>query len=37
MWGIGISDLGQLVGAIAFLVFMEGLLSADNALVLNSV
>ncbi len=34
MWGIGPSELGQLAGAIAFLVFMEGLLSADNALVL---
>lgn len=34
MWGMGLSELGQLAGAIAFLVFMEGLLSADNALVL---
>lgn len=34
MWGIGVTDLPLLFGTIVSLVFLEGLLSADNALVL---
>jgi YkoY family integral membrane protein len=34
MWGIELSDLPLIVGTIVTLVFLEGLLSADNALVL---
>src|SRR5262245_4318761 len=34
MWGVQLSDLPLIVGTIFTLVFLEGLLSADNALVL---
>ena len=34
MWGIAVADLPLILGTIASLVFLEGLLSADNALVL---
>jgi YkoY family integral membrane protein len=34
MWGVQVSDLPLVVGTIFTLVFLEGLLSADNALVL---
>jgi YkoY family integral membrane protein len=34
MWGIQITDLPLIMGTILTLVFLEGLLSADNALVL---
>lgn len=34
MWGLTVADLGLITGTILILVFLEGLLSADNALVL---
>jgi YkoY family integral membrane protein len=34
MWGIQLADLPMILGTVATLVFLEGLLSADNALVL---
>jgi len=34
MWGINVADLPVILGTILTLVFLEGLLSADNALVL---
>ncbi len=34
MWGMSLADYGVVTGAILTLVFLEGLLSADNALVL---
>src|SRR3954452_16030717 len=34
MWGIQLSDSPLIMGTIVTLVFLEGLLSADNALVL---
>ena len=34
MWGLTVADLGLIAGTILTLVFLEGLLSADNALVL---
>jgi YkoY family integral membrane protein len=34
MWGIQIADLPMILGTVVTLVFLEGLLSADNALVL---
>ncbi|MDR3632809.1 MAG: TerC family protein [Isosphaeraceae bacterium] len=34
MWGIAVADVPLVLGTIASLVFLEGLLSADNALVL---
>lgn len=34
MWGLTFPDLGLLAGTVLTLVFLEGLLSADNALVL---
>src|SRR3954452_10017893 len=34
MWGVQISDLPLILGTVLTLVFLEGLLSADNALVL---
>ncbi len=34
MWGMNVADISVIAGAILTLVFMEGLLSADNALVL---
>jgi YkoY family integral membrane protein len=34
MWGIGVSDLPFLFMTLLWLVFLEGLLSADNALVM---
>ena len=34
MWGIDAADFAMVVGAVLSLVFLEGLLSADNALVL---
>src|SRR4051794_13904985 len=34
MWGLTLTDLPLIVGTIVTLVFLEGLLSADNALVL---
>ncbi len=34
MWGVQLTDLPLIVGTILTLVFLEGLLSADNALVL---
>jgi YkoY family integral membrane protein len=34
MWGIAVNDLPLVGGAVLWLVFLEGLLSADNALVL---
>lgn len=34
MWGIEVADLAVLTGTVATLVVLEGLLSADNALVL---
>ncbi len=34
MWGLNLAELGLISGTIATLVFLEGLLSADNALVL---
>lgn len=34
MWGVFLSDLPLILGTILTLVFLEGLLSADNALVL---
>src|SRR3954454_15726647 len=34
MWGIPIADFPLIMGTVVTLVFLEGLLSADNALVL---
>ena len=34
MWGLTVAELGLVGGTILTLVFLEGLLSADNALVL---
>jgi YkoY family integral membrane protein len=34
MWGLNVAELGLIGGTILTLVFLEGLLSADNALVL---
>ncbi len=34
MWGLTVADHGLIAGTILILVFLEGLLSADNALVL---
>src|SRR5271167_2270741 len=34
MWGVQFSDIPVILGTISMLVFLEGLLSGDNALVL---
>lgn len=34
MWGLTVADYGLIAGTVLMLVFLEGLLSADNALVL---
>src|SRR3954471_3148868 len=34
MWGLVVSDYPMVAAAVLWLVFLEGLLSADNALVL---
>jgi YkoY family integral membrane protein len=34
MWGIAVADIPLIIGTVVSLVFLEGLLSADNALVL---